>query len=195
MRQLIGRFCRVADSSSSQRHRRLLSKSTLPAPEGHLPVYVGEEMVRFIVPADLISRPLFVELLRLSAQEYGYNQRGVLRIPCTVELFQRVLDLLGSGSEVVARILPEEFAVDVSWFGAFLLFFGFEGYLLGFEVRPMGRPLVLLVSVCIPGVCRWLGECNWNCQGLFTDCLGKKLTYIRASIRNLEFRIDLFNFP
>ncbi|MQM01359.1 hypothetical protein Taro_034114 [Colocasia esculenta] len=76
-------------------------------PEGHLPVYVGEEMERFVVRADLLNRPVFLELLRRSAEEYGYEQRGVLRIPCPVPLFQRVLDLLLADAAPEAR-RPED---------------------------------------------------------------------------------------
>jgi SAUR family protein len=66
-------------------------------PEGHVPVYVGEEMARFVVRTELLNRPFFLELLRRSAQEYGYEQRGVLRIPCTVSIFTNVLDSLLAG--------------------------------------------------------------------------------------------------
>ncbi|CAA6658034.1 unnamed protein product [Spirodela intermedia] len=88
MKQLIRRLSRVGDSS--QQEERLLRgmspgkgrrRESAEVPEGHLPVYVGEEMERFVVRADLLSRPVFVELLRRSAEEYGYEQRGVLRIP------------------------------------------------------------------------------------------------------------------
>ncbi|CAA6675361.1 unnamed protein product [Spirodela intermedia] len=82
MKQLIRRLSRVGDSS--QQEERLLRgmsgkgrrRESAEVPEGHLPVYVGEEMERFVVRADLLSRPVFVELLRRSAEEYGYEQRG-----------------------------------------------------------------------------------------------------------------------
>ncbi|KAL0407123.1 UNVERIFIED_CONTAM: Auxin-responsive protein SAUR41, partial [Sesamum latifolium] len=72
---------------------------------GHLPVYVGEEMERFVVSAELLNHPIFVKLLNKSAQEYGYEQKGVLRIPCHVFLFERVLETLRIGGE--ARDLQE----------------------------------------------------------------------------------------
>ncbi|XXG65848.1 hypothetical protein AAC387_Pa05g3453 [Persea americana] len=61
-------------------------------PEGHLPVYVGEEKERFVVSAKLLNDPMFLELLNQSANEYGYEQQGVLRIPCRVSVFQQVLE-------------------------------------------------------------------------------------------------------
>lgn len=62
-----------------------------------MPVFVGEEMERFIVSAELLNHPIFVTLLNKSAQEYGYEQKGVLRIPCHVFLFERVLEAVRLG--------------------------------------------------------------------------------------------------
>ncbi|MBA0777908.1 hypothetical protein Gotri_005857 [Gossypium trilobum] len=87
MKQLIRRLSRVADSSSQYRLLR------------HVPVYVGEEMERFVVNAELLNHPVFVGLLNKSAQEYGYEQKGVLRIPCHVLVFERVMEALRLGVE------------------------------------------------------------------------------------------------
>ena len=43
---------------------------------------------------ELLNHPIFVKLLNKSAQEYGYEQKGVLRIPCHVLVFERVLEAL-----------------------------------------------------------------------------------------------------
>ncbi|KAJ4975644.1 hypothetical protein NE237_000750 [Protea cynaroides] len=110
MKQLIRRLSRVADSSqycllrSGTRNRRSVSFRIARyrrsgVPEGHLPVYVGEEMERFVVSAQFLNHPIFVELLKRSAQEYGYEQKGVLRIPCCVLVFKRVLEALNDGDE------------------------------------------------------------------------------------------------
>ncbi|KGN44276.1 auxin-responsive protein SAUR71 [Cucumis sativus] len=109
MKQLIRRLSRVADSShysllrsdspssaaAKLRRSRILRSSTVP--QGHVPVYVGEEMERFVVSAHLLNHPVFIELLDKSAQEYGYQQKGVLHIPCHVLLFERVLEALRLG--------------------------------------------------------------------------------------------------
>ncbi|KAL3637597.1 Auxin-responsive protein saur71 [Castilleja foliolosa] len=104
MKKLMRRLSKVADSSQ---YCKLRSDSTRSGcvPGGHLPVYVGEEMERFVVSADLLNHPIFVTLLNKSAQEYGYEQKGVLRIPCHVFLFERVLETLRIGGE--ARELQE----------------------------------------------------------------------------------------
>ncbi|XP_038901919.1 auxin-responsive protein SAUR71 [Benincasa hispida] len=124
MKQLIRRLSRVADSSQSHycllrptdavaaqrpgrahsfraaaanKFRRSRSEGAVPVPQGHVPVYVGDEMERFAVSAELLNHPVFVTLLEKSAQEYGYEQKGVLRIPCHVLVFERVLEAIRIG--------------------------------------------------------------------------------------------------
>ncbi|GMI88659.1 SMALL AUXIN UPREGULATED 72 [Hibiscus trionum] len=67
--------------------------------QGHVPVYVGEEMERSVVNAELLNRPIFVRLLNKSAQEYEYEQKGVLHIPRHVLAFERVTEALRLGVE------------------------------------------------------------------------------------------------
>ncbi|XP_052207619.1 auxin-responsive protein SAUR71-like [Diospyros lotus] len=110
-RKLFRRHSRVADSSH---YFLLLQESPAPlhscsekirgskvrleaVPPGHLPVYVGEVMERFVVSTRLLNHPMFAKLLDESAQEYGYNQQGALRIPCHVDVFERVVEALRVG--------------------------------------------------------------------------------------------------
>ncbi|XP_050226147.1 auxin-responsive protein SAUR71-like [Mercurialis annua] len=136
MKQLIRRLSRVADSSQysllrsdSQTARRCARSTTRrgdsfraarragggkPVPEGHLPVFVGDEMERFVVSAELLNHPVFIGLLNKSAQEYGYDQKGVLRIPCHVLVFERVMEAvrLGLDSRDLEDLLGSLFAGD-----------------------------------------------------------------------------------
>ncbi|XP_073281045.1 auxin-responsive protein SAUR71-like [Primulina huaijiensis] len=109
MKKLLRKLTRVADSShysplrtelrEARRAESFRRRSGRGVPEGHFPVYVGDEMERFVVSADFLNHPIFVTLLNKSAQEYGYEQKGVLRIPCHVFLFERVLEALHAGGE------------------------------------------------------------------------------------------------
>ncbi|CAM8948871.1 hypothetical protein QQ045_016296 [Rhodiola kirilowii] len=121
MKQLIRRLSRVADSSryslltsttvnaNSFRRNKLASRRSINGvPEGHLPMYVGDEMERFVVSADLLNHPIFVRLLNKSAQEYGYEQQGVLRIPCQVLVFERLLEAVRIGSRDLLDSLADE---------------------------------------------------------------------------------------
>ncbi|XP_022724853.1 auxin-responsive protein SAUR71-like [Durio zibethinus] len=79
-----------------------LNKQRSDVPHGHFPVYVGIDQAstqRFIVSSELLRHPIFMELLNRSAQEYGYEQSGVLRIPINVDVFERVLESLRQGQE------------------------------------------------------------------------------------------------
>ncbi|KAF8083257.1 hypothetical protein N665_0786s0002 [Sinapis alba] len=114
MKHLIRRLSRVADSanysllrSDSQRPsrrpsapRRSKKQTSSSVPEGHVPVYVGDEMERFVVSAELLNHPVFIGLLNRSAQEYGYEQKGVLQIPCHVLVFERIMESLRLGLAV-----------------------------------------------------------------------------------------------
>ncbi|RWR81898.1 LOW QUALITY PROTEIN: auxin-responsive protein SAUR71-like protein [Cinnamomum micranthum f. kanehirae] len=92
-------FLLGSDSSSPRGHTKIHRSSSKlmkvgrsgQVPEGHLPVYVGEEKERFVVSFKLLNHPMFLELLNRSANEYGYEQQGVLRIPCNVSVFQQHL--------------------------------------------------------------------------------------------------------
>ncbi|CAL9053382.1 unnamed protein product [Musa banksii] len=99
--RMIRRMSRVADCSQcpAMRGWEKGRRPAAAAAQGHVPLHVGEEMERFEVRTELLARPAFLELLRRSAQEYGYGQRGVLRIPCPVPFFRRLLEACGSRVE------------------------------------------------------------------------------------------------
>lgn len=66
-------------------------------PRGHVPVLVGEDdgpVQRFVVNVRLFRDPCMAALLDLSAQQLGHHQQGVLRIPCDVDRFRRIIDMI-----------------------------------------------------------------------------------------------------
>ncbi|EHA8590759.1 putative Auxin-responsive protein SAUR41 [Cocos nucifera] len=64
-------------------------------PKGCVPVLVGlEDMERFVVHTKLFKHPCIRALLEVAAQEFGYEQKGILRIPCDVEHFRQVLEVI-----------------------------------------------------------------------------------------------------
>ncbi|WOL13193.1 auxin-induced protein 6B-like [Canna indica] len=60
-------------------------------PRGCLAVCVGEEMQRFVIPTEYLSHRAFGALLREAEEEFGFEQEGVLRIPCEVSVFESIL--------------------------------------------------------------------------------------------------------
>lgn len=65
-------------------------------PKGCLAIKVGqgEKQQRFVIPVIYINHPLFMELLKEAEEEYGFDQKGLITIPCHVEEFRNVQGLI-----------------------------------------------------------------------------------------------------
>ncbi|KAK7293703.1 hypothetical protein RJT34_16576 [Clitoria ternatea] len=64
------------------------------APKGYLAVCVGVELKRFIIPTEYLGHQAFQVLLREAEEEFGFQQTGVLRIPCEVCVFESILKMV-----------------------------------------------------------------------------------------------------
>ncbi|CAO2839316.1 unnamed protein product [Amaranthus hypochondriacus] len=79
-------------------------------PTGFFAVYVGEARERFVVPTNFLSHPLFKILLEKAYDEFGFEQKNGLIVPCTVSTFQEVVDAVESNhGRFDMRKLFEEF--------------------------------------------------------------------------------------
>ncbi|KAM0889974.1 hypothetical protein ACQ4PT_027370 [Festuca glaucescens] len=91
MRELIRRLSfsdRVSDGSGG-------------VPRGCVPVMVlgdGDEAERFVVRVEALRQPSLAALLEMAAQEFGYKQEGILRVPCAVHQFKQALSTAGAVS-------------------------------------------------------------------------------------------------
>ena len=65
---------------------------TASTPSGFFAIYVGEEEERFVVRTSFLSHPLFKMLLEKSYNEYGFEQRNKLVVPCSVSTFKEVVN-------------------------------------------------------------------------------------------------------
>lgn len=65
-------------------------------PKGCLAIKVGqgEEQQRVVVPVIYFNHPLFMQLLKEAEEEYGFDQKGTITIPCHVEEFRYVQGLI-----------------------------------------------------------------------------------------------------
>jgi len=64
-------------------------------PKGHLAVYVGDNIRRFVIPISYLNQPTFQDLLNQSEEEFGYSHPTVgLTIPCKEEVFLNVTSRL-----------------------------------------------------------------------------------------------------
>ncbi|XP_075494703.1 auxin-responsive protein SAUR32-like [Primulina tabacum] len=64
--------------------------------KGCLAIMVGQgaEQRRFVIPVEYLNHPRFTQLLKEAEEEYGFNQEGAISIPCHVEEFSEVTDLI-----------------------------------------------------------------------------------------------------
>lgn len=53
-----------------------------------------EEEERFVVPVGYLKHPLFVALLKAAEEEYGFEQKGAITIPCGVDHFRHVQGII-----------------------------------------------------------------------------------------------------
>ncbi|CAM0875563.1 unnamed protein product [Alopecurus aequalis] len=79
------------DSSSPGASPRYSNDEREKVPRGHVPMVAGCGG-RVMVPVRLLTHPCIAELLDMAAQQYGYDQPGVLRIPCDAVRFRAVVD-------------------------------------------------------------------------------------------------------
>ncbi|KAK7341400.1 hypothetical protein VNO80_24329 [Phaseolus coccineus] len=64
------------------------SSKGMDVAKGHLAVYVGEKMKRFVIPVSYLNQPSFQDLLSQAVEEFGYDHpMGGLTIPCREDLF------------------------------------------------------------------------------------------------------------
>ncbi|KAI4319948.1 hypothetical protein MLD38_033481 [Melastoma candidum] len=71
-------------------------------PKGCIAVSVGqgeEQRRRFVVPVGYVNHPLFGRLLQEAEEEYGFNQEGLINIPCHVEEFRSVQESIDRDNE------------------------------------------------------------------------------------------------
>ncbi|XWS35935.1 hypothetical protein CRYUN_Cryun20dG0039400 [Craigia yunnanensis] len=78
-------------------HHQHGKKQSRDVPKGCLAIKVGsqgEEQQRFVVPVIYFNHPLFIQLLKEAEEEYGFDQKGTITIPCHVEAFRNVRGLI-----------------------------------------------------------------------------------------------------
>ncbi|KFK26983.1 hypothetical protein AALP_AA8G319100 [Arabis alpina] len=68
-------------------------------PKGCVAIMVGHEgdeegLHRFVIPLVFLSHPLFLRLLKEAEEEYGFKHSGPITIPCRVDEFKRVQELI-----------------------------------------------------------------------------------------------------
>ncbi|GLJ24060.1 hypothetical protein SUGI_0458740 [Cryptomeria japonica] len=83
-------------------------------PKGHIPVYVGNDRSRFIIPATHLNHPLFRQLLDMIEEEMGFCHEMGLFIPCEKAAFEYLVSLInGQKSVRLSELRPEAKSVSL----------------------------------------------------------------------------------
>uniref|UniRef100_A0A0D9ZI29 Auxin responsive protein n=1 Tax=Oryza glumipatula TaxID=40148 RepID=A0A0D9ZI29_9ORYZ len=83
----------VSPAGASPRHGGDDDDECNVFPRGYVPIVAGSgDGERVLVPVSLLGDPCIAELLDMAAQQYGYGQPGVLRVPCDAERLRRVVE-------------------------------------------------------------------------------------------------------
>ncbi|KAK6915210.1 Small auxin-up RNA [Dillenia turbinata] len=69
-------------------------------PKGFFAICVGKELKRYIIPTEYLGHQAFGILLREAEEEFGFQQEGVLKIPCEVSVFERILKIVQEKRDV-----------------------------------------------------------------------------------------------
>ncbi|KAH0468523.1 hypothetical protein IEQ34_003556 [Dendrobium chrysotoxum] len=102
---------RTLSSSKTSSFSSSSSLVTNGVPKGFLAVCVGEKKERFVIPTEYLCHRAFSVLLKEAEEEFGFQQEGVLRMPCEVSVFQSVLKVVEKNKERVTYCSSEaEFA-------------------------------------------------------------------------------------
>lgn len=97
LRQLSRRraFYRRLNVQSRNRDKEKEKEQGEAVPKGYVPVMVGREKAdsaKFLVHIDMFKNEYFAGFLEMVAQEVGYGNHGILRIPCDAECFRNLLN-------------------------------------------------------------------------------------------------------
>ncbi|XP_047153547.1 auxin-responsive protein SAUR71-like [Vigna umbellata] len=85
------RVCYVSDIDEERENATRVPEDVK---EGHFAVIAihGEETKRFVVELDYLTDPAFLKLLEQASEEYGFQQKGALVVPCSPQELQKIID-------------------------------------------------------------------------------------------------------
>lgn len=107
LQQILKKWKKLANTSkatSSNKSIKFLKKTlsfSEVVPKGFLAVCVGRELKRFIIPTEYLSHQAFGILLREAEEVFGFQQQGVLKIPCQVHVFEKILKVVEEKRDVL----------------------------------------------------------------------------------------------
>ncbi|ESR35747.1 hypothetical protein CICLE_v10030020mg [Citrus x clementina] len=98
--QKLNRLVRKWQKMAAMKRRRIsfprtgaVENSLSLANKGHFVVYTADE-IRFAVPLEYLSKNIFIELLRMSEEEFGLPSDGPITLPCDSIFLKYVMSLV-----------------------------------------------------------------------------------------------------
>ncbi|MCO5581277.1 hypothetical protein L7F22_035155 [Adiantum nelumboides] len=96
-----GRRPSLSSSSSDEEEEgeEAVSSSDTKIPKGFLPVRLGPDYSTcYFIRTALLAHPLLAPLLEMSAHQFGYADRGALKLPCDALHFEDLLHAIAKSS-------------------------------------------------------------------------------------------------
>ncbi|XP_074557847.1 protein SMALL AUXIN UP-REGULATED RNA 9-like [Curcuma longa] len=93
LKQILRRCSSLKGRGTEEEEEEEERRPPADVPKGHFAVYVvGEQRrSRFVVPISSLEHPEFQRLLRLAEEEFGFEHRDGLTVPCDELAFRSLL--------------------------------------------------------------------------------------------------------
>lgn len=106
LQQIVKKWKSLANGEKRSSNNKSLKISgvwfTEGVPKGYLAVCVGKELKRFVIPTHYLTHQAFQILLREAEEEFGFQQQGVLQIPCHISVFEDILNTVQQSNNYFA---------------------------------------------------------------------------------------------
>nr|DAD46632.1 TPA_asm: hypothetical protein HUJ06_016569 [Nelumbo nucifera] len=60
----------------------------------HFVVYTADDERRFVIPLAYLNNPIFIELLRMSEEEFGLRSDGPITLPCDSVFTEYIISMM-----------------------------------------------------------------------------------------------------
>ncbi|XP_034221170.1 auxin-responsive protein SAUR50 [Prunus dulcis] len=96
IRKLVQKGLSILSARGLHHHNDFDEATVVPedVKEGHFAVFAvkGKEAERFVVKLESLKNPEFLRLLEEAEEEYGFEQKGALAVPCRPEELHKILE-------------------------------------------------------------------------------------------------------
>nr|DAD46631.1 TPA_asm: hypothetical protein HUJ06_016568 [Nelumbo nucifera] len=84
---------RISASPRTKLQRDVDKCSAMVAVKDHFVVYTADQN-RFVIPLAYLNNPIFIELLRMSEEEFGLPSDGPITLPCNSAFAEYIISMM-----------------------------------------------------------------------------------------------------